>query len=82
MRYAIAGSSAGKTQPPAHGSARLAIASESPHIVFRQAMTSPILASTPRKARVPRHFGGFDHQPDNKVELDRKPGAALQHGAR
>jgi hypothetical protein len=31
----------------------LAIASDKGHIVFRQVMTSPILASTPRNPRMP-----------------------------
>ena len=37
----------GRTQPPVHGSAVFAIASDSPQIMFRHAMTSPMFASTP-----------------------------------
>jgi hypothetical protein len=43
----------GRTQPPVHGSAVFAIASDSPQIMFRQAITSPMFASTPRNARAP-----------------------------
>ena len=35
----------GSTQPPVHGSAVFAIASDSPQIMLRQAMTSPMFAS-------------------------------------
>ena len=40
-------------QPPVHGSAVFAIASESPQIMLRHAMTSPRFASTPRNVRDP-----------------------------
>ena len=43
----------GRTQPPVQGSAVRAIASDSPQIMLRQAMTSPMFASTPRKPRAP-----------------------------
>ncbi len=43
----------GSTHPPVQGSTDFAIASDSPHIALRQAMTSPRLASTPRKERDP-----------------------------
>src|SRR6266481_4138571 len=65
----MAGSSAGSMHPPAHGSALLAIASDSPHIVFRQAITSPILASTPRNPRVPATSVAFTNKPMMKSSL-------------
>ncbi len=72
----------GRTQPPVHGSAVFAMASESPQIMLRQAMTSPMFASTPRNVAGAGDLGRLDQEAGDEVELHGEARAAVDEGAR